>query len=1668
MIRVTNIGKVKYEDYDEVWAIVRSMQSPNPHIKQVTDIAPSVDLLTKTKDFEDDGVWSEGLFNKMYVPEYIKEMQDSPKAKETFDRLVQMDKDGKKIALVCYCPGEKTCHRSIAGGILKGMGADVTFDEPENDYLKYYEAYSGAKTVFQALEDAAKAKAAAEKKVEVKEEKNILGEVKDEMYGSIHSHAEDMFDTGNDLKEWMLNFMRRGAKKVALTGHGSMFAYEDLKSILKEMKKVENGKSELPPDYPFEIIPGVEIYFSGNDESEEDKMVIDEDVPEEEVPEEEASTETDEKKPETAEKKKDIRARHMVLIARNYEGYKDLCRVVSDASRNTKATRGNSSEDSEYLTPLVTMDNLKKNIRKGNVVATSACVGGVFAVDLGMIEHNLKENLNKEINKAGGEKFFKKYDEDKKLYEEYVARRNDGLLKPKANDRKKAQKEYEKTGDMSLINAWEEHDRLYQEKTNWLAANKIPASNAKKEITKAEKKMVRIEAAKERLDEFLASSDERIAAIKEEYKQFEEIFGKENFYFELQNHGLPFEKTIFNRTVRFAYDVGNPHFIASNDVHIGDIKGSKTWDQSVLKRKVERFKRYKNIEKERGDEQEYGIKSDAELTEALKEIIEPCFDAEGKMHSPDDIISEAIGNIKTVLEPCHVVFPEISVKGLNHYPKFCDNEGALLRKLVEEGVKNRFPGGLPEGYRDRIEYELDIIHTMGFDGYFLIVQDYLAYSKLLGYLRNQEEIDNAPLTTKELDKYIDDHKIPRVGMGIGPGRGSATGCLCSYLIGITELDPIPYGLFFERFLNPSRATMPDIDSDFKDDIREKVYEYIKAHYGDECVSKVATKSYTHGKLAVDLIRQYMLEEYIAADDKKTAELLAEKKEVMSPESYKDYEKAAKKEKKERQDSKKQELLYTKTQISNLFDSYVKEKGINTANHPERGTKALEDMLKEDQFTEDQAEMVRRAIEVAGIPATLGMHACACLISGDPLRDVIPLAWNEKNQKMTTQCLFPQAEDLGLLKMDLLNIKNLTVITRVMQDTNDNKISDPVEVKKILTDGRIYKEIYSEGKTLGIFQVESPGMTKMMKEFKPTCFEDIILLLAAYRPGPMEFIPEMIKMKRHREDPVNNPMPERTLDIDNKELQEILAPTYGVPIYQEQVMQIFQKVAGYNLADADNVRRFMSKKKMEPLQKEKPTFINGDSERGIRGCVGAGMTKEDAELLFDKLVEFSKYAFNKSHAAGYAMVSMYTAYQKLYHPLYFYKNTLSNEIQDNKKKDSNPISKYMEEMKTMGIGILPPKIGKSRADFAVENEKVDENGVETGNVRIGYGNIKGQSYKEYNGDVGASISDFIIRNPGISLSTVATFIKLGMFDRCWNSKDADNERVRVGKSRTLMLDWLEKEKEIGPNDFVAYGSLLKEFAGEMLKLNTLGNEVKSLDKDIKKLSEKDGYDDILIDLEAEYAEKSEQLNKLREDFNTLKERVLYVKETDLTLPVIGDTTEAQEEFINYETTHLGFPFSIEKEAEELVNYFKDTKISSYANLMEHKDLSANKEDRPRSIHHDIPAVVISCTKKTARTGSDYYVIKMMDKNKQVFSAPYFKSEKPMVHKANFSVEYRYPNEKYGESLRISGFKPLEKNIGKTERTSVELKTGEIVKLKTDKDTIANIIAEKTAESEEREL
>lgn len=575
------------------------------------------------------------------------------------------------------------------------------------------------------------------------------------MYGSIHTHFESRFDTANNMKEMCLNFMRSGAKKVAVTEHGEFSSFEDLRDIVAGIKtNIKEGKlPEFDGNADLEIIPGVEGYF-GKDRA------------------------------------------HMVLIAKDYEGYVSLCKIISESNENI--------DDKGF--PIITEENLSKNVAKGHLICTSACVGGLFGQLLGAKQNRLEEKLeklNSSLKESG-------YAEALALEEHYNA-----LIAEKKSlfVTKKVRTDAEKKQDEVLLSLIANNDaRVAQIEAEMESRKKEFEENSAliKQLNKAgfSKKFTTLQSTQEELDALKEDWDSGYAKM-EAHALFEYmigVFGEEDFYFELQNHGIPIEDKVYNEIVRFACECGHPQFIASNDIHLGVRKSDPNYETARQKRNVIKYTRFNQYSPETEDDKEYTIKDDEELKEELMKILHDV-NLGGVEMTAEEIADAAIGNIRGVLEQCNVEFPKEQ-----HYPQFCEDENAAFEKLVRDGIKKKFPNGFPKGqekiYEDRLEYELGIIKSMGYSGYHLIVADYLEYGRLLGYLPTPEEVANAPNTIEELDAYITQKGYPRIGYNIGPGRGSGVGSLCCYAAGITDIDPIPYGLLFERFLNPERVSMP--------------------------------------------------------------------------------------------------------------------------------------------------------------------------------------------------------------------------------------------------------------------------------------------------------------------------------------------------------------------------------------------------------------------------------------------------------------------------------------------------------------------------------------------------------------------------------------------------------------------------------------------------------------------------------------------------------------------------------------------------------------------------------------------------------------------------------------------------------------------------------------------
>ena len=669
------------------------------------------------------------------------------------------------------------------------------------------------------------------------------------------------------------------------------------------------------------------------------------------------------------------------------------------------------------------------------------------------------------------------------------------------------------------------------------------------------------------------------------------VFG-DDYYIEIQNNGIKEQVLANQKLVQLARKLDIP-LVATNDAHY--LKREEAYNHEVLLC-IQTGKRMSDEDRMKFDTDELYVKSPEEMAEYFKAF-------------PD-----AIENTVKIAEQCnvefefgHTILPNYDVPP--EYPTHYD----FLKELCDKGLKKRYGENLSEEIQKRAEYELNIIKKMGYVDYYLIVWDFIHYAKTNG--------------------------IP-----VGPGRGSGAGSILAYAIEITDIDPIKYGLLFERFLNPERISMPDFDVDFSDERRQEVIDYVARKYGHDHVSQIITFGTMAAKMVIRDVARVLDYPYAEAD------ALAK-------------------------------------MIPNEIHITIK--------------KALE-QNKELKDRYDTDEQTRKILDIAmgleGMPRQASTHACGVVITKDPVDTYVPLY--VRDGQINTQYIMTTLEELGLLKMDFLGLRNLTVIQNTIDMVKENHGID-VEFDQDMSDPKVYK-LWQDGNTSGIFQFESQGMTNFMKELKPDCLEDLIAGVSLYRPGPMDQIPRYIRGKQN---PGHN-------EYTHPSLEPILNVTYGCMVYQEQVMQIVRDLAGYSLGRADLVRRAMGKKKLDVMAKEREVFIHGQvDENGnieVPGCVRNGIDEVSANKIFDEMAEFAKYAFNKSHAACYAVVSYRTAYLKAYYPAEFMAATLNSYLGN---LDKAP--QYIDECKRLGIQILKPDINKSFEKFTVED----------GKIRFGLGAIK---------------------------------------------------------------------------------------------------------------------------------------------------------------------------------------------------------------------------------------------------------------------------------------------------------------------------------------------------------
>ncbi len=731
-------------------------------------------------------------------------------------------------------------------------------------------------------------------------------------------------------------------------------------------------------------------------------------------------------------------------------------------------------------------------------------------------------------------------------------------------------------------------------------------------------------------------ADEDFEGAKAEAQALSEIFGPDHFYLELQDHGIPAQKAVNQGLLRLHRELGLP-LVATNDAHYLRQEDSQMQDVLMC---IQMGKTVDDPDRMRFETDQFYLKSEAEMASLFSNL------------------PEALENTAEIASRCTLEFE------FNHYhlPEFHLPEGwtspDYLRHLCLQGFEKRYSADR-EDVKNQLFYELDMIEKMGFTDYFLIVSDFIAYAKGQG--------------------------IP-----VGPGRGSAAGSVVAYCLEITDIDPMKYGLYFERFLNPERVSMPDIDIDFCERRRGEVIDYVRRTYGDDHVAQIVTFGTMAARGAIRDVGRALNFSYAETDV--VAKLVPTTLHITL-----------------------EEALKVSPQLKQLYDS---DERIKT--------------------------LIDTARSIEGMPRNTSTHAAGVVITKRPVHDYVPLSRNDET--IVTQYVMTTLEELGLLKMDFLGLRNLTVIDDAVQ--NIRTVEPEFAISKIPENDPETYEMLSQGRTVGVFQLESAGMTGVCVGLRPKNIEDITAVIALYRPGPMDSIPRFL---------ANNNDPSR-ITYKHPLLEPILLVTYGCIVYQEQVIEIMRRLGGFSLGQADLIRRAMSKKKQAEIVKERATFIYGDPERNICGAVANGVPEDVAGSIYDEILDFANYAFNKSHAVAYAVVAYQTAYLKCHYPRQ-YMAALLTSVLDNSVK----VAEYISACKDMGISILPPDVNESDDNFTVV-----EGGIRFGLVavkNIGKGVIQRLMAERAENGPFQSLEDFCARMNGADLNkrAVENLIKCGAMD-----------------------------------------------------------------------------------------------------------------------------------------------------------------------------------------------------------------------------------------------------------------------------------------------------------------
>ena len=748
--------------------------------------------------------------------------------------------------------------------------------------------------------------------------------------------------------------------------------------------------------------------------------------------------------------------------------------------------------------------------------------------------------------------------------------------------------------------------------------------------------------------------------------KYQDIFGKGNYFLELQDHGIPEQKMVNNSLLRMSKEL-DIELVATNDVHYINAEDAVAHDILLC---IQTGKKVSDDDRMRYEGGQFYLKSEDEMRQLFPYAL------------------QALENTHKIAERCNV---EIEF-GVTKLPRYDVPEGytswEYLNYLCTKGLNEKYPDD--DGtLRERLDYELGIINKMGYVDYFLIVWDFINYAKSNDIM-------------------------------VGPGRGSAAGSIVSYCLGITDIDPIKYDLLFERFLNPERVSMPDIDVDFCYERRQEVIDYVVRKYGKDRVVQIVTFGTLAARNVIRDVGRVLDLPYAVVDE--------------------------------------------------VAKMIPKDIGITI----QKALDQSEDFRKLYNSNEEVKNLINMAKRLEGLPRHTSMHAAGVVISQKSVDEYVPLS-RASDGSVTTQYIMTTLEELGLLKMDFLGLRTLTVIQNAVKYA-EKSTGRKIDINKIDYNDKNVLDYIGTGKTDGIFQLESSGMKNFMKELKPQSLEDIIAGISLYRPGPMDFIPKYLDGK-------NNP---DNITYDCPQLEKILKPTYGCIVYQEQVMQIVRELAGYTLGRSDLVRRAMSKKKQSVMEKEKKNFVYGNPEENVKGCIANGIDEQIAIKIYNDMMDFAKYAFNKSHAAAYAVVSYQTAFLKYYYPVEYMAALMTSVIENSTK-----VSEYIVTSRSMGIKLLPPDINEGESGFSVKNNS----------IVYGLSAIKsiGKSVidtiveeRELNGKY-TSLKNFIERLSGkeVNKRTVENFIKAGAFD----SLDGNRRQLMTVYSRIIDSVNEEKKKSI---------------------------------------------------------------------------------------------------------------------------------------------------------------------------------------------------------------------------------------------------------------------------------